>query len=342
MLHVILLIFKILGIIFLVAVGLLLLFLYEVFFSAIPYRIEADKKENIRIAVFASWFFRIVTVRFRLDSENGWEPVFRMRFFGYPLWRNVEEGSRWKRLKKFRKWMKKKFLSRWRRGRAEAKPDPEMPVGEEPVRNMGQPAKRPDEKAAGAMPECRRPDPEKDDISASGQKKETSPADHAEGRRNSKKKTVFQKAVYAFRSVCDKIKQIWKKIRELGNAVRKIWKRKDMLLEFWNLEEHRHAREAVMGEVRYLWRKLRPRNVRGRITFGFADPAYTGICMGVAGMLCAWYPKKLEIVPDFDREILEGGIRMKGKARFYVIVRALWSIYRNEDIRHMYRHWQEL
>ena len=58
MLHVILLILKILGIIFLVAVGFFLLSVYAVFFSAIPYRIEVRKKEDIQMKVFASWFFR--------------------------------------------------------------------------------------------------------------------------------------------------------------------------------------------------------------------------------------------------------------------------------------------
>ena len=50
----------------------------------------------------------------------------------------------------------------------------------------------------------------------------------------------------------------------------------------------------------------------------------------------------LRLVPSPPGRILEGEILLKGKARFYVIVRVLWRIYTNEDIRHMYRHWQEL
>ena len=344
MLHVILLILKILGIIFLVAVGFFLLSVYAVFFSAIPYRIEVRKKEDIQMKVFASWFFRIVTVRFQMDHESGWEPVFQMRLLGYPLWQNVEDGARWKRLKRFRKWLKKKFQSRWRQERAtkpaEEQPVREEPAGEEPAQNMESPAEDPAEKADEAMTVCE--DPEENGIPPSKQRKEAAPADHTEHRRKAKKKTVFEKAGYASYRVCDKIRQIWKKITGLGSRIQNIGKRKDTLLEFWNLEEHRRAREAVSGEIRYLWKKLRPKKVRGRITFGFADPADTGICMGAAGMLCAWYPKRLEIVPDFDQEILEGEILLKGKARFYVIVRVLWRIYTNEDIRHMYRHWQEL
>lgn len=346
MLHVILLILKILGIIFLVAVGLFLLFVYAVFFSAIPYRIEVRKKEAVRMSVFASWFFRIITVRFRMDSENGWEPVFQMRFFGFLLWQNVEEGARWRRLKKFQRWLKKKFQSRWRRKKAadqaKEKPEPvlEASAGEEPVQSMEEPADHPDESTARETPKAK--EPEENDVLYSEQKKETVPTGHTGRRRNAEKKTVFEKAGYAIRGVCDKIKQIWKKITGLWDTVRKIRKRKDALLEFWNLEEHRRAREAVLGEVRYLWKKLRPGKAAGRITFGFSDPADTGLCMGAAGMLCAWYPKKLKIVPDFDREILEGELLLKGKARFYVIVRVLWRIYTNEDIHSMYRHWQEL
>lgn len=325
MLHVILLFLKILGIIFLVAAGLFLLILYAVFFSAIPYRMEAEKREKVHALFWASWFFRVVTVRVLLDEENGWEPVFQMRFFGFLLWQNVEEASRWKRLKRLRNWLKRKFQSRWRRRAPErqAEPDTEEPVGGEPLQNMEKRKEFPDEEAAEKVPEYERP--EKNDIPYEKQKKK-----------------VFQKSGCAVQNVCDKIKRIWKKITGSKDAVRKILRRRDAFLEFWNLEEHRRARGAVLGEACYLWKKLGPKKVRGKITFGFADPAVTGLCMGAAGMLCAWYPKKFEIVPDFDREILEGELLMKGKARFYVIVRVLWRIYANEDIRSMYHSWQEL
>lgn len=327
MLHVILLILKILGIIFLVAAGLLLLILYAVFFSAVSYQIEVRRKDNIQASMFASWLLRAVTVRFLLDEKDGWEPVFQMRIFGLLLWQNSAEESRWKKLKRFWNWLKKKFPLRWRRRKTERQAEPELDAEESVGRNWSQNTERhrefPVEKAAERVPEYERP--EEDNIQPSRQKK-----------------AVFRKASCAFQRVCDKIKQVWKKITGLGDAVRKILERKDTFCEFWNLEEHRRARGAVLGEFCYLWKKLRPKKVRGKITFGFADPAATGICMGAAGMLCAWYPEKLEIVPDFDREILEGELLMKGKARFYITVRVLWRIYMNEDIRHMYRSWQEL
>ncbi len=327
MLHVILLILKILGIIFLVAVGLLLLILYAVLFVAVSYRIEVRKQEDIRVSAIASWLFRVMTVRFLLDGRDGWEPVLQIRLFGYSLWQNKGKEARWKRLKRFRRWVNK-LLSR-RRPEASVSPTkPEPDTGEIGGEGWTSPMERPPEEA-----------PESPEKKSLGDMPESLTGEALDDRSE---RNIFQKAGYAYRRICDKIKQIRKKITEFGDMVRKLLKRKDDFLDFWNLEEHVRARGAVLKEVWYLWKKLRPKKIRGTITFGFSDPANTGICMGVAGMLCAWYQEKLKIVPDFDREILEGEIRITGKVRFCTFVRVLWKFYRNKDIRHMYRHWREI
>ena len=64
--------------------------------------------------------------------------------------------------------------------------------------------------------------------------------------------------------------------------------------------------------------------------------------MGAVGILCAWYPGGLSVIPDFEQRILEGEILIRGKIRCYVFVCILWRIWFNQDIRHMYQHWQEL
>ena len=358
MLHVILLILKILGIMFLVAVGLFLLILYAVFFVAVSYRIEVRKQEDVRVSVFASWLFRVMTVRFLLENRSGWEPVFQIRLFGHPLWQNIEKEARWKRLKRFRRWVKKRLLSRLRSeaplSRTESEPDTGEMGSEDRTPSMKRPSEESTDSSVKKTPEDvseSLADESLEDRLESSSFKETggfplesktASADHTESKKKAEKRNVFQKAGYACRRIHDKIRQIWKRMTGFGDMVRKLLKRKDDLLDFWNLEEHVRARGAVLKELQYLWKKLRPKKVKGKITFGFSDPANTGICMGVAGMFCAWYPKKLKIVPDFDREILEGEIRITGKACVFVFARVLWKLYRNEDIRHMYRHWREI
>lgn len=163
-----------------------------------------------------------------------------------------------------------------------------------------------------------------------------------ESREHSFLSGFFHKAAGIYRGIFRKIQQVRKKATGIGREIRRLKDRKDTLLEFWNLEEHRRARGALFDEGKYLWKKSRPRKIKGQITFGFADPSHTGLCMGAVGMLCAWYPAQLRIVPDFDQEILKGDVLIKGRVRCYIFVRILLRIYFNKDIRHMYQHWQEL
>ncbi len=102
------------------------------------------------------------------------------------------------------------------------------------------------------------------------------------------------------------------------------------------------ARGSLLKEIRYLWKKLRPKKVRGQVRFGWEDPALTGLCMGGVSILCAWYPGQIKILPDFEHRVLEADVLVKGKVRFYVLVAVLVRVYFNKDIRHMYQGWRQL
>lgn len=331
MLHVILFILKILGILLLVLVVLFLLVLYAVLFVAVSYQIQAEKKETGQVSAFASWLFRIVTVRFWLKEEEDFSPRFQLRLFGFPLWKIPGEERPKKRSEK---------PAKKKRGRKKRK----CPKKKETQSSMSSPMEPPpDFLQAGAdeerlqKPAERQPDP-----------KEVPPA-FEEERLNEKKKPpkrplferLGQKIKGVFQRLCHKIRRIWEKIKQIGRTIRRLRDRKNDFLTFWNLEEHRRARGALLKEVKYLWKKSRPRKIKGQILFGFSDPAHTGLCMGAAGMLCAWYPKTLRIQPDFEQEILKGEIFIKGKIRCYVFVRILLRVYFHKDIRHMYRQWQQ-
>lgn len=51
----------------------------------------------------------------------------------------------------------------------------------------------------------------------------------------------------------------------------------------------------------------------GKVTFGFEDPSWTGLGTGLLSMLYQWYPKRFSIHPDFEREILEGELHIRGQ-----------------------------
>lgn len=352
MLHVVLLILKILGIILLVILGFLLLALYAVFFVAASYGIRIRREEEFQVSASASWCFQILTLRFRQDQETGREPRILIRLFGFPLWMNYEEpGKKGRRAGQRLTRILKKWWRRWRPGRRR-RPDPsgrqEVDPGPEPEKTESREApdwpepEIPDRAESAEAPE--RLKPEIPDRAESPEDQDTAEerADPERPEPERKRNSFMEKLIRLMQKIRNGFRSVGEAVRGIWDMWRRFLERKDRLWEFWNLEEHRGARGALWKEAQYAWKKLRPRKIRGKIVFGLEDPAATGLCMGAAGMFCAWYPKGLAIIPDFEQKILKVDIRIRGKARFYVIARVLWRIYHHKEIRRMYQHWQEL
>lgn len=330
MLHIILLILKILGIILLIILGLFLLILCCVLFVAVSYRIRLEKQDSLRVTASAGWLFRIVTIRYLLDGADGFKQDLQVRLFGIPILKPFEEKKAKKKRPKRRKTKEQKEKQKEDRRQ---KDEPAVSRAEQAEASDGSDILK---EAAIQQEEYQ----DTQNVSAGKQpgEREQKPKPSVVGKILS----IFRKLLYAIRGICDKIKNIWKKLLGIRDTVHNLLERKDAFLEFWRLEEHVRARSAVWKEVRYLWKKWHPKKIKGKVTFGFDDPSVTGLCMGGVGMLCAWYPKELQIVPDFERKVLEGDIRIRGKMRAYVLVFILWRIYFNKDIRHMYKHWKQL
>lgn len=310
MLHVILLILKILGIILLSILLLLLLILCAVLFVSVTYRVEAEKKETLQVRAVGGWMFRLLSVHYRLDGADDWKQDLQVRVFGIPILKPFEEKKPKKK--------KGKKRPEGTAGENQSELQREETVGENRTRqqaqqNPAQPSEVKSMDRPGSLPE---------------------------------EKGVFGKLLYAIRSICGKIRNIGRKIKQavknLRETIGHLGNRKNDFLEFWNLEEHRRARSSIYKELRYLWKKSRPRRIEGQLHFGFEDPSVTGMCMGALSVLYAWYPEKFQLLPDFDREVLEGNILIKGRIRLYTAVLILWRVWFNKDIRQMYEHWQEL
>lgn len=329
MLHIILLILKIAGIVLLAILGLLLLAVCAVLFVPVTYNVRAEKKEAVSIKAVGGWLWRILSVHYMLDTKDGFEQKLQVRFFGIPVFRILGEDEPPK-VKKEKK--KKKRSGPAPEPKAEAEPKPEESqkpeLGPEPAEDQKpeaetksaekpEPEAGPDTEAPWSLP----PEPEKPKEAKTG---------------------IFRKVIYAIRTFCDKIKQTGERLSDLKDTIRILLEKKDRFLEFWRLKEHVRARAAIHKELMYLWKKARPRRMEGYLHFGCQDPSHTGLLMGAASILYAWYPEKFSLNPDFEQEILEGELFLKGHIRGIVFlciaVRVLW----NKDIRHMYRDGKQL
>ena len=301
MLYVVLLILKILGILLLSILGLIVLLLCAVLFVPVRYRLDMEKQEQVQVTAKAGWLFRFLFVKYELrwtEDEALWQNLC-FRILGIPVFRP------------FRKKKKKQEKSET----GEVKPEPKQ-TEEKPQSQKTEPEPK------AESPRIPENVPEPEPIL----KKEHIPKPEI---------SMWKRICRFFRRSVNRVKEIGKSICHLGDSIRSVVEKKNTLVEFWNLEEHVQARKALIQEASYLWKRSRPRKIKGTLHFGLWDPAATGILMGMLSMLYAWYPEDFTLDPDFDQLILKGELHIKGHIRLYPFCLSAWRIWRNKDVRLM-------
>ncbi len=127
-----------------------------------------------------------------------------------------------------------------------------------------------------------------------------------EGKKKKEKKrpekmSFWQKIKYTFKKICDMIK----KCRE----------NHETLTEFVADEIHLSAWRRIKQEIVRVLYYIKPKKIRGEVTFGFDDPSVTGKTLAILSMLYPFYGDNIQITPDFENQILEGEAHIHGKIR---------------------------
>ena len=99
--------------------------------------------------------------------------------------------------------------------------------------------------------------------------------------------------------------------------------------------------KAALGlawrQLRVLLGKLLPKRVWGDLHFGTDDPALTGEILGGISIFYPLFMDNVKVVPDFQESVLEGELYLKGRIRLITIVRIAWKLYRDKNVRFVYR-----
>lgn len=154
--------------------------------------------------------------------------------------------------------------------------------------------------------------------------KKKSPKKKTQKKKTQKKQSFIEKIKYTFTKICDTIKM--------------LMERKDKVVEFLNHEIHRGAFAKVKLEIIRLIRFLKPRRIRGRIHFGFEDPSVTGKTLAGASMFYPFYANTLVLEPDFEEQVLEGELHIKGCVRGVYAAILVFNLVLNRDIRTTYKN----
>lgn len=292
MLHILLFILKIIGILLAVILGIIVLCICAVLFVPICYRAEgagSGTLEDAKLHGQVSWLFGLVkvVVDIRNKIPEYYIKIAWKRLGGPKKPAQEREDAAYEKHAE-----EQKDFSEIREETDHNRKAEEIRILEEPEEPAEVPAKENENRRESQKT------PEKESQVSDRAQEETESHGRVSG--------ISDK----IKGICEKIKCT---IRKFCDKIRSISEKKDRLAEFISDETHLHAFEKAKQEVFRLLRRLSPRVLKANIHYGFEDPGLTGKVLACLSILYPFVGEHAQITPDFQEEVLEGEIRLRGR-----------------------------
>lgn len=343
MLQIILLIFKIIGLLLLSLLGLLLLLLLLVLFVPIRYRITAAHgEEYFRLESRISWLLHILHARISVKDSSPW---IRLRLFGFLIFDNLRvKKERRKKNITLGKKIKKSKLKSSRNGqnknanRSTSKDTLPKRIQPVEVKTKTETTKTENLYTETAKTENIKPSDlafHAKELSFEDQEGSTEkripekniPITHRRIEKERSKhniKSLFERlknflhtlktrVVGFFNSLISKIKKL---LEAAGNLRHKI----SLIKAFIRDEINREVFRLTLASIKKLLKHILPTKLKSSIIFGTGDPCSTGQALGAFAILYSFYGDKVQITPDFENKRFEGKHYARGRIRLVTIL----------------------
>ena len=323
MIHILFMILKVLGILILVLLVLVLLIVCTVLFLPFCYRAQVLKEEEgfacVKASGRVSWLFGAVALTASYEEQK---PEAQILLFGASL-------ETWKRR-----------LKKIRRGEASV-----SRTEENETENALEAEKTAEQKA---------PDQKEKQQKVTAQKEQPEQEQEPDAPKKSILERFFGRIEYlpekllnlasrllqtAFR-LLELPFRLLEKLEQKIQAGRRLKRKWESVKKFFRSKMFREALLHAKKEVLYFLKKAAPKKVTGTVRFGFNDPALTGETLGILGMIYGKLPKDLSIQPDFEQEILQGDVRMKGSFQAVTAAGIALRLFRDQNLRKTIRHFK--
>lgn len=358
MLSVFLYILKIIGIVLLCVLGLLLLLVLLILFAPIRYRIKGqfyDKSPKLdgKITWFIPGLRCLISFHDKLDIS--------VKLFGFRLYPKSElspektaklaEKQVKKAKKEERKISKKAALetdvSHLVKAESEHILEEDLNDGAFEKVESDEAAKKNVPKLEQEADEAAKENVPKLEQEAKEQvfyKESEKDAEDEHDPNASKKKSIMERCADFFRTIFAKIQSFFHKLIGFFDNIRltfskicdKIGGVKNKIgyyYDLWQKDATKKVFEDCKGRLVKLFKHLRPKKFSVEIHVGMEDPSTTGMIMGIWGILYPIFGGMIFINPEFDNEVLEGDLILKGKIRIIHVVVVALQFYRDKRLK---------
>lgn len=346
MLHIVLVLLKIIGIILASILGLLIFLILMVLFVPVRYCLQADNLKELRAKGRISWLFRLIYIQvFYLESQL----VVRLRIFGRTVYDSGNPPEKKQKRKnkahnRIQKPLKKSGIksgaSKEKNSEARKKPQSEKTavtdqktagLNQEGSVKTLQPAREPNH--SNTLSELKAAE-----IADSNDKKQPPVINQAGHTLNSVKDFDYDFSDEKKKGIFSRIKRVFLKIREFFCSLRKwfhnildgaenlkgkiqdIGKKWEVIKTFIKNEENKSAFSKSFAAIKRILRHIRPTRLKIELEFGTGDPYTTGQILGVLAVLYAFYGNSMQVIPNFEEEIIKGSVFCIGRIRLFTLL----------------------
>lgn len=294
-------VFKWIGIILLCILGLMLLLCLAVLLIPIRYQLSAVWQEEHRVKGSVSWLLHLIHLSFDTDRNQR----VCIRIFGIPV--NGRFHTKKKKFQKRRKVkQKRKASGSTKVQRKESVSPAKVQKAVESSTTAGEPKEAGGAKTADSFDTSVSLAAQK----SSGENTDTVQRTVPDKAADTKKRadSSENRFVRTLRRITGRVKKFFLSIAGLFAKIKAID------------EESIELLQAVLKSSGGLLKHMAPRSLRGRLHFGTGDPALTGQLLGVLSVLFAMWGKGIAVIPDFEQEVFEGEVAVKGYARGIIVL----------------------
>lgn len=123
-----------------------------------------------------------------------------------------------------------------------------------------------------------------------------------------------------FSKISSKIEKIKNTFRTVYDKIREIWENISYYIDLVQEEEIRLLLSDSLRSLGKILKSIRPRRIRGDIRFGTGSPDTTGYVYGGYCMLSPIWTRELGVTPDFEEKVLEGKFDISGRITLWVLL----------------------
>ncbi len=304
MLHIVMIIIKFVGILFLCLLCLLVLLGCALIFIPVRYEAKGSYLEKIEGKIRFSWFLRFFSLQ---ASYAGEKTTLIIKICGIPLRRKKQKSE--KKQKKIRRDIKHEKTEQEKSETPQKQERDIFLAREEEEGNT-------EGKKDLSGDECPKKELQKD--------REMFREFEGEQKQRRFKINLFEK----IRETIEKIKE----------SIKTVQKTKERIKSFLEENDIRAIFGLCKSQVLILFKHFRPRKLILNLRFGFEDPSITGMVLGILCVLYPFYRNTINIKPDFENKVLEGDFYCKGRIRFFHMLVIGFRMWRDKNFRKMIKN----